>query len=196
MCARLLSAAVLGCALLAFGCSSPTTPTLTPLPITNPPATPAPVKPTLSFVAEPALLPNSFTVSANTTIAGELTVTINASGFLAVSRVSKVRGTLLYDPAVLTPDQFYLPGAWLNQDGALTTFEISIQSPGHLVIRIDRPDSLLGVTGSGAIVGQRFTVNAGVRNRTPPLQWTDTNAYTSGFNDLLRHAYGGTITIQ
>jgi len=202
MSTRLASAVVVS--LLACACSSPTTPTLTPLPVTNPPATPAPVKPTLTFTPESSTpVANSYTLSADTTTAGEITLTMNANAFASTRHVAKVRATLLYDPDVLVEDSGYIQGDWMKQNNALAVFTIGTYGAGQLGLWVDRPDSLPGVNGSGAIVSKRFTVARGVRNRTTPVQWTDTHAFnvgglsgTQSLTDLLVRDYAGMITIQ
>lgn len=139
---------------------------------------------------------NSYTIDAALGVPGEITLRMNAFNFVPGRPVHKVRATLIYDASVLAPaDNTFQSGPWMTQGGALTEFNLS-SSPGRYVIRIDRPDSVPGVSGSGTIFSKRFVAVAGVRNRSTPLQWTDTDAFTSEFAQALSRAYGGTVTVQ
>jgi len=196
MSARLASVVVVS--LLACACSSPTTPT--PLPVQNPVPTPAPppvVLPLLVFTPDTTTpIANSFTLFGDTSTAGEVMLTMNANAFQSLRHISSVRATLLYDPLVLVPDNSYEAGSWLTQGSLLTTF-LFLTAPGEVIVRIDRPDSLAGVSGSGPVFAKRFRVVAGVRNRTTQVEWNDIHAYaTTSLSDLLGRAYGGTIRIQ
>lgn len=170
-------------------------PTAAPPPV--PPA-PAPVPPTLTFAVETTNpMGNSYTVDAALGVPGEITIRMNAFSFAPGRPVHKVRATLLYDPAILMPaDNFYSQGPWMLTGGALTTFDIRSGTPGRLTISIDRPDNVSGVTGSGTIISKRFLSVSGVRNRSTPLQWTDTDAYTVAFAQALTRAYGGFVSVQ
>lgn len=150
--------------------------------------------PAITFTPDSATpVSNSYTVTMSSTSSGTFILAMNANNFTRA--IHKVRGTLLFDPQVLADDNTYEQGPFMLQGNALTQFNIS-GSRGQLFIRIDRPDSVAGVTGSGVIIRQRFTVIGGVRNRTTPIQWTDTNAYTSSFSEVLARSYGGTVTIE
>jgi hypothetical protein len=111
------------------------------------------------------------------------------------ARFHKFRGAIFFDDRTLTVLNYSL-GEYMGQDGAATDVSVTGLGSGRVSIRIDRPDTILGATGSGVVLTLRFKAATGVRSGASPLQWDDPHAYTASFSDVLAHAYGGTITIQ
>jgi hypothetical protein len=145
------------------------------------------------FTAETSTpAPNTYWLdTAEPTASGEIAVRVNAN---FAARFSRFRGTILYDPAVLTAVS-YAEADYMKQGGALTDTSVTVAG-NRVIIRIDRPDSLLGASGFGTVLFLRFTPASGVRAGTSPLQWTEASAFTASSNDLLTRTYGGSITIR
>lgn len=133
----------------------------------------------------------AFALSSDPTAIG---VRVNAN---FTAPFSKVRGTLRYDGAVLE-SLGWTSSDFMKQGGALVDFFISSPLTGTgRELRIDRPDSLPGVTGSGTILILWFkAANQAARGKTSPLQWDDAHAYTASFSERLSRTYGGSITVQ
>jgi hypothetical protein len=165
------------------------------------PPTPAPPTPTPT----PALV-LTFTPQTASPIGAALAIFPGSRGqkegmiSLAVTahnlnNVSKVRGEILWDPDVLDFDSWG-EGDWFKQGGALVEWSF-YDYAGKISLRLDRPSTLPGASGSGEIVLFRFKPHGTRRTGSTPLQWNNPELWESDYSDCrLDNVYGGTITIQ
>ena len=177
---------VLVCAACGGKSSSPTSPTAAPAPVAN-----------LTFESNTAgyagVHSYSFT-NAGGGVAGQVAVNVMANQFNRA--VSMFRGTILYDSGIVELVN-YTEGDWMKQNNAIATFSVTSNAARNgVVIRVDKPTSVLGSTGSGVVLTLRFKPVAGVVSGSSQLQWTDTNAYNFQFEEQLFGTQGGTITIR
>lgn len=173
--------------LVGCGGSGPTAPTPTPAPTLQPPslvlqADAAPTGPGVLYL-EP---------SSESAVLGQVAIRVMAR---SITRWSKFRGTLIFDPALLAV-QDYSRGSYLEQDGAIVDYSVTSSGAGRVTFRLDRPDSLAGATGTGIVLVIRFRSLSGVRTGRSPLQWDSTNFYDSNFSDRLSQDAGGAVVIQ
>lgn len=174
--------------LLMASCGSSSTPTA---------PTPAPVT-TLTFASDVSGYAGvrSYSFTGTGTAPSPIDVTVMANQWDRA--VSNFRGTVLFDPKLVEVESF-TQGEFMTQGNVIVTFSVTPNAARNgVVIRVDRPTSVLGATGSGAVVRLRFRAVAGAPAGVSPLQWTETGAFNAGAGtvDQLFGTQGGTITVR
>jgi len=185
---RMLCGTLLLVGVVACGSKSPTQPSPTP--------TPTPKVPSVTFTSTAgaiagttlSLVPASLSNDREGTVSFSVRID-NALG------VSKVRGDLLFDGALLEYDG-WAHGGFLEQSDAVVDWTW-IDNYGRLSLFLDRATQAGGASGNGTIIAFRLKPRAGVTSGSTQIQWNDPVLYNVGFRPLIiNRQYGGTVTIQ
>lgn len=174
---------------------NPPTPTPNPpAPTPNPPTPPAPTPgEPLAFTPDAASPGSrSYSLQPAGMIDGDIYVALNGTGF-GPDAVNMVRATISYDPAVVTPVSFSSAGSWMEAFGYQSTFKVTKSGSNLVKVSVDMHSTSTGASGSGTIVRLRFRK---VGSGSSRLDFTDANAYDSGFNNSLQSTHGGTLIVQ
>lgn len=169
-----------------------------PTPVPTPVPTPAPL--TFTFTPQAGTAPPNFTMSIQQTTANvradEIGLSIMAHG---LSNICKVRGTVRWDGRVLRmpASEGWAHGPWFEQGGALVDWTFFTNSPGELVLFLDRPTSQGCVSGTGEIFRFYLIPTSGTRAGASQIQWDDPRLYDAGFrSQRLDNTFGGEVRFQ
>jgi hypothetical protein len=173
------------------GDSSPTAPT----PVSTPTPTPTPV-PEITFTpatASPVGAAMAIFPASRGQEPGMISLAITAHN---LTGVYKVRGEVRWDPEVFRLEAWG-EGDWLKQGGALVDWTFYNNSPGELVLFLDRPTTFPPAEGSGEIFLFRLEPAPGVTSGQSAIQWSDPRLFDEGFRrQQLDNVYGGTLTLR
>ena len=134
----------------------------------------------------------SYSLASAGMIDGDIYVALNGNEF-AADAVNMVRATISYDPAVVTPVTFSSSNSWMEAFGVQSTFKVTKSGSNLIKVSVDMHHTSTGASGSGTILRIRFRK---VGSGTTRLDFTDANAYDSGFNNSLQSTHGGTLIVQ
>jgi hypothetical protein len=127
-------------------------------------------------------------------VANQIAVAV-VGDFQDTCRVHKIRASFTYDSTVLQVVN-HTEGPFMQQGDTVPDTTLT-HGVGRVTFRIDRPDSVGGVSGRDHVIIIRFRpVNNVARGSVSPLKWTEAHAYTANFIDCLHAARDAEISVR